>query len=242
LQRDVGTELLQQLPKTLPENARILDLGCGTGFFTRQLVQAYPGAQVIGLDIAENMLRFARGATIDSTQWLCGDAEYLPLVDQSVDLVFSSLAIQWCHDLPQLMRELQRVLVPGGRVVIATLGPETLRELKVAWKQVDDYVHVNYFQSAAELTRSINMSDLLLEQLQSRERILYFARLADLTRELKALGAHNINSGKPEGLTSRARLLAFKSAYEQFRCEQGLPASYDLLYVSLQKFNPTPQV
>jgi malonyl-CoA O-methyltransferase len=247
LQRDVGTELLKKLtdiltetlpdalPDELSENARILDLGSGTGFFTTKLAQKYPQAQILGLDLAEGMLHFSRKTASDSIQWLCGDAEFLPLADNSVDLVFSSLAIQWCNNLPQLMRELHRVLTPGGRVFIATLGSATLHELKSAWKSVDNYVHVNRFQSSAELRLSVQMSELVLDQLQSCERILYFARLADLTRELKALGAHNINTGKPEGLTSRARLLAFKNAYEHFRHEQGLPASYDLLYLTAHK-------
>jgi malonyl-CoA O-methyltransferase len=224
-----------KLPNILPENLRILDLGSGTGFFTSRLAQQYPQAQVLGVDLAEGMLHFSRQSAPDSIQWLCGDAESLPLADNSVDLIFSSLAIQWCNNLSLLMRELNRVLTPGGRVFIATLGPATLHELKSAWKSVDDYVHVNRFQSAAELTTSVQVSGLLLDQLQSQERILYFARLADLTRELKALGAHNINAGKPEGLTSRTRLLAFKNAYENFRTTQGLPASYDLLYLTAHK-------
>lgn len=232
LQRDVGAELLLKLPDDLPVNARILDLGSGTGFFTRQLVQAYPDAQVIGLDIAEGMLQFARNTASDLIHWLCGDAENLPLADHSIDLIFSSLAIQWCNNLPQLMAELARVLKPGGRVYIATLGPATLHELKTAWQQVDDYVHVNRFAPLTEITAALELSGLQLMQLQSMEQRLHFERVNDLTRELKALGAHNINSGQPEGLTSRVRLIAFKHAYEQFRSEQGLPASYDVIYLT----------
>lgn len=236
LQRDVGAELLLTLPDNLPENARILDLGSGTGFFTRQLVQAYPDAQVIGLDIAEGMLQFARNTVSDSIHWLCGDAENLPLADNSIDLIFSSLAIQWCNNLSQLMAELARVLKPGGRVCIATLGPATLHELKTAWQQVDDYVHVNRFAPLAEISAALELSGLQSVQLQNVEQRLYFERVNDLTRELKALGAHNINTGKPEGLTSRARLIAFKNAYEQFRTAQGLPASYDVIYLTATQY------
>lgn len=235
LQRDVGTELLQKLPHELSVNSRILDLGSGTGFFTHKLAQQYPQSQVLGLDLAEGMLQFSRQSTPEKIQWLCSDAESLPLADNSIDLIFSSLAIQWCNNLPQLMRELNRVLTPGGKMFIATLGPATLHELKSAWKSVDDYVHVNSFSAPSELTESIQASGLQLDQLQVQERILYFARLADLTRELKALGAHNINAGQPEGLTSRSRLFAFKNAYEHFRTAQGLPASYDLLYLTAHK-------
>lgn len=232
LQRDVGAGLFLTLADDLPENSRILDLGSGTGFFTTQLAQRYAQAQVIGLDLAEGMLHFARNSVPDAIHWLCGDAENLPLADKSVDLIFSSLAIQWCNNLPQLMAELQRVLKPGGRVHIATLGPATLHELKAAWQEVDNYVHVNRFAPLAEITAALELSGLQMVQLQNVEQRLYFERVNDLTRELKALGAHNINNGKPEGLTSRARLLAFKNAYEQFRTAQGLPASYYVIYLT----------
>lgn len=235
LQRNVGVELCLMLPAHLPADARVLDVGSGTGFFTRRLMHTYPQAQLVGLDIAEGMLHFSRKNGPDAIQWLCGDAEHLPLADNSIDLVFSSLAIQWCQNLPQLMAELHRVLKPSGQLFIATLGPATLQELKSAWQQVDDYVHVNRFQSSDALTAALQQGGLVQARLQTQTRVLYFDRLAELTRELKALGAHNINSGKPEGLTSRARLLAFKNAYEQHRTEQGLPASYDVIYLTACK-------
>jgi malonyl-CoA O-methyltransferase len=74
-----------------------------------------------------------------------------------------------------------------------------------------------------------------VDEVQQENRTLYYDRLSELTRELKALGAHNINTGKPEGLTGRARLFAFKTAYEIFRVAQGLPASYDVIYLTVQK-------
>lgn len=236
LQRDIGAQLFSQLPDHLPAQASVLDLGSGTGFFTRQLAAKYSESQIIGLDIAEGMLHYA-AAQQDEISWLCSDAELLPLADNSVDLIFTSLAIQWCNNLPQLMAELARVLKPDGQLHIATLGPHTLHELKSAWQQVDNYVHVNRFQSQQALIASIDSSQLILDNVQQENRTLYYDRLNELTRELKALGAHNINSGKPEGLTGRSRLLAFKNAYESFRSPQGLSATYDVIYLHASKIN-----
>lgn len=236
LQRDIGAHLFARLPDNLPAQSSLLDLGSGTGFFTRQLAAKYPESQIIGLDIAEGMLHYAAGQR-DGINWLCSDAELLPIADNSVDIIFSSLAIQWCNNLPQLMAELARVLKPRGQLYIATLGPYTLHELKSAWQQVDNYVHVNHFQSQQALIASIDSSQLILDNVQQESRTLYYDRLSELTRELKALGAHNINSGKPEGLTGRSRLLAFKSAYESFRSPQGLPATYDVIYLQASKIN-----
>ncbi|HSC66073.1 MAG TPA: malonyl-ACP O-methyltransferase BioC, partial [Cellvibrio sp.] len=234
LQRDIGTQLFSALPNSLSAQSTLLDIGSGTGFFTRQLAAQYRESNIIGLDIAEGMLRYS-SVQQDGINWLCADAESLPLANNSVDIVFSSLAIQWCNNLPQLMAEFVRVLKPGGQVHIATLGPDTLHELKSAWQQVDNYVHVNRFQSLHNIVAALQSAQLTLDEVKQENRTLYYDRLNELTRELKALGAHNINSGKPEGLTGRARMLAFKMAYEKFRSPQGLPAAYDVIYLKAYK-------
>lgn len=236
LQRDVGKHLSQHLPALLADDANLLDLGSGTGFFTRQLAARYESANVIALDIAEGMLHFSR-QRVDkkSLSWLCADAEQLPLAANSVDLVFSSLVIQWCADLSRLMHELARVLKPGGQLLIATLGPNTLHELRSAWQRVDNYVHVNQFQPQDNLRLAAVAADLAIDHFAVEQRIIYFERLTELTRELKALGAHNINAGKPEGLTGRHRVAAFKAAYEQLREARGLPATYEVFYLAVRK-------
>ncbi|PUA28603.1 MAG: malonyl-[acyl-carrier protein] O-methyltransferase BioC [Cellvibrio sp. 79] len=236
LQRDVGKHLLQYIPVQLESGATVIDLGSGTGFFTRQLANRFDGAAIIGLDIAEGMLHFSQQQThTHQIKWLCADAELLPLADHSVDLIFSSLAIQWCSNLLQLLRELARVLKPGGQLVVATLGPNTLHELKSAWQQADNYVHVNQFQPQDSLRFAAIAANLAIDHFAVEQRVIYFDRLTELTRELKALGAHNINAGKPEGLTGRSRIAAFKNAYEQSREARGLPATYEVFYLSVHK-------
>jgi malonyl-CoA O-methyltransferase len=71
--------------------------------------------------------------------------------------------------------------------------------------------------------------------LQTSPETLYYPDVRSLTHELKALGAHNLNPGRPGGLTGRARMLALLNAYEQFRQPQGLPATYQVVYGVLRK-------
>jgi malonyl-CoA O-methyltransferase len=235
LQRDVGAHLLKEI-EPAPTIKAVLDLGCGTGHFSAQLMQKFPSADVIGLDIAEGMLQIARSR--DRTQaprnqsalWICSDAEQLPLQSESVALIFSSLAIQWCDNLSRLFAELYRVLQPGGVLAFSTLGPNTLHELKSAWQQVDGYVHVNRFQPASTIQQSLTEAGFALENWQAENRVLFFPRLVDLTRELKALGAHNINRGQASGLTGRGKLEALKNGYEHYREPGGLPATYEVFY------------
>lgn len=231
LQRAVSQQLLDGMP--LRQNAIVLDLGAGTGLIAAQIAER--ASRIIALDIAEGMLKFARQQHSQSIHWLCGDAENIPLANASVDFIFSSLAVQWCNNLPQLMTELSRVLKPGGQVYLSTLGPDSLQELRSAWKQVDNYVHVNRFTSETELKSAVQQGGLALESVEREAQVLYFDSLGDLTHSLKALGAHNMNPGQPLGLMGRKHVQLFKEAYEMLRTPSGLPLTYDVFYLILRK-------
>ncbi|MGJ8686069.1 MAG: malonyl-ACP O-methyltransferase BioC [Spongiibacteraceae bacterium] len=232
LQRRVVDHALQYLGSNA---AVVVDIGCGTGYAMPALHQRFPNAFLSGVDLAEGMLQYAAQQR-PANSWVCGDAENLPLADDSVGQIFSSLAIQWCENNAALFAEIERVLVPGGRAVVATLGPETLYELRDAWRQVDDYVHVNNFVDEAALKNAITQSGLRLQSWQQCSEVLQYSRLSGLTRELKDLGAHNVNEGRPGGLSGRQRIQALTHAYETFRNEQGLlPASYQVWYMVLEK-------
>ena len=232
LQRQVGEQLLTYLPA---QADTVMDLGCGTGYFLPALVGATGSQQLVAMDLAEGMLSYARSQHrgLDCC-WLGGDAEAIPLADASVSLIFSSLAIQWCEDLPALFAEVKRILKPGGRFVFATLGPNTLDELRSSWRAVDDYVHVNRFEERAVLQSA--MSGFAAQQLDEQTITLTYQRLTELTRELKSLGAHNVNAGRRSGLMGKAKLKQFREAYESFRNQQGLlPATYQVWYGSVTK-------
>jgi len=234
LQRRIGHHLLAQT--SLSSADVVMDLGCGTGYFAPLLTQQMKPQQLICLDLAQGMLNFARQhRATPNTLWLCGDAENLPLADCSVDLIFSSLAIQWCEDLPALFSEVARVLKPGGRFLFSTLGPDTLHELRDAWSVVDCYQHVNRFICYTDVQACANRY-LQEVSLVGTEELLLYDQLRQLTTELKGIGAHNISAGRQSGLTGKARISAFKQAYEQFRRPDGkLPATYQVFYGDFMK-------
>lgn len=229
LQREVASRLLQQLPAMQPRV--VLDLGSGTGYASAALRGRYPQAQLISLDLAEGMLAFSRQrGALSRHHHLCADAEQLPLADGSVDLIFSSLAIQWCQRPRQLFAELARVLRPGGRLLVATLGPATLHELKHAWAAVDEDPHVNAFLPLPELTAAAQGMRLMTQS--TALRVLEYERLGELMHELKALGAHNVNPRRQRGLAGPARLRILTRAYDALRLDNGqLPASYEIYYL-----------
>lgn len=236
LQRAVGTELMTRLPAQMPKTApsRWLDLGSGTGCFSRALGQQFPQSEGVALDLAEGMLRYARPLG-GATHYVAGDAENLPLRDASVDLMFSSLAVQWCPDFSAVLSEARRVLKPGGVFAFASLCVGTLFELRDSWQAVDGMVHVNRFRERDDYQRLCTASGLNVRSLEVLPHVLHYPDVRSLTHELKALGAHNINPGRPGGLTGRARIQALMEAYERFRQKDGLPATYQVVYGILAK-------
>ncbi|MGG2398220.1 malonyl-ACP O-methyltransferase BioC [Pseudomonas sp. SH1-B] len=233
LQRHVGTQLLARLPASL-QPRRWLDLGSGTGYFTRALGERYAQETGLAVDIAEGMLRHARPQG-GAEHFIAGDAEALPLQDACVDLLFSSLALQWCADFPRVLNEAQRVLRPGGVLAFSSLCVGTLQELRDAWQAVDGFVHVNRFRRFENYQQSCVASGMQVLTLQRQAQTLHFFDLRSLTTSLKDLGAHNLNPGRPGGLTGRARIRALIDAYERFRQPAGLPATYQVVYGVLQK-------
>ncbi|MBN7797878.1 malonyl-ACP O-methyltransferase BioC [Parahaliea mediterranea] len=230
LQRDVGEGLLRRLGRVRGEVRTVLDLGCGTGYFQPALHERFPDARYIGLDLATGMLDYARRERGVEGCWVAGDAEQLPLATDSVDLVFSSLAIQWCQQPAALFAELARVLRPGGACVFSTLGPATLHQLRSAWAAVDAHPHVNEFLPASALERACAGTGSLALTLEREDFCLHYGHVRELFAELKTLGAHNMQRGRPAGLGGRKVLGGMMQAYEQFREAGRLPASYEVLY------------
>lgn len=236
LQRRVADRAAALLPAPTAAET-LVDLGCGTGYSVPALKRRDPAGQVIGLDLAEGMLRYARAQLARRADtWLCADGEDLPLADESVDRLFSSLSVQWCENIGAVFAEAYRVLKPGGGFTLSTLGPATLNELRAAWQAVDGYVHVNRFADRETIERAVARSGLRLRGWQETREILHYRDLRQLMNELKQLGAHNLNSGRPGGLTGRQRLRRFAAAYEAFRDAEGrLPSTYQVWYLQLEK-------
>ncbi|MGA3683844.1 methyltransferase domain-containing protein, partial [Pseudomonas graminis] len=92
--------------------------------------------------------------------YVAGDAENLPLRDASVDLMFSSLSVQWCPDFSAVLSEARRVLKPGGVFAFAILCVGTLYELRDSWQAVDGMVHVNRFRERDDYQRLCTASGL----------------------------------------------------------------------------------
>lgn len=232
LQAQVSAELLERLGAFDFRPHVVLDLGAGTGRVTRELKRRYRGALVVALDVAPGMLREARRhlSAWRRFERLCADAQRLPLKDASVDLVFSSLMLQWCEPLDEALAEVRRVLRPGGFFAFSTLGPDTLKELRAAWAQTDGLTHVNRFIDLHDVGDAVSRAGLAEPVLDVDHIELAYPDAVSLMRDLKTIGAHNVTAGRPRTLLGRSKLERMSRAYEAFRRGGKLPATYEVIY------------
>ena len=239
LQKRVRDELLERLDVVRLEPAVVLDLGAGTGHASLALKRRYRSSEVIALDLAEGMLREAsrRQTLLRRFRRVCGQASALPLREGSVDLVFSNLMLQWCTDPDAVFRECRRVLKPGGLLTFTTFGPDTLVELRRAWAAADGHTHVNRFIDMHDLGDALVRAGLAEPVMDVERFTLTYPDVRDLMRDLKAIGAHNANAGRPRGLTGRGALDRMTAAYEQCRRDGRLPATHEVVYG--QAWRPT---
>jgi SAM-dependent methyltransferase len=109
-------------------NERILDVGCGDGQLTQRI--AATGARVTGVDASAEMVAAARARGVEAE---VGNAEALPHPDHTFDAVFSNAALHWVRDQDAMLREVHRVLKPGGRFVAEMGGHGNIAAIRVAF-------------------------------------------------------------------------------------------------------------
>lgn len=235
LQREICTELLRWAgTETGLERARILDAGCGTGYGLELLHSRWPAADLLALDFARAMLEESAQRQPFPAFRICGDLEALPLDASSLDAVFTSLAVQWCA-LGTAAAEFHRVLRPGGQVLLATLGPHTLEELREAFSGLDPYRHTLGFLQPEVIASTLGAAGFRDLRVRREERILRHPDLATLLRSLKTVGASGVGGDRRRSLAGRALWQQVAQRLEPYRTSAGLPERYDVIYVHAHK-------
>lgn len=236
LQTEVAGRLLERLDGLKFAPKTVVDVGCGPGVQAKALSQRFGDARVVAMDWSLPMLqragvergwlrkRFARAAT---------DANALPLAESSIDLLYSNLMLQWCDDLPAMLNGFRRVLKPGGLVLFSTLGPDTLIELREAWRRVGEKPHVIPFADVQTIGDAMMRAGFGEPVLDTDWITTTYTKPRALLDELKANGATYPGSDRQRGLTPPGRVKSLLSAYENARMASGLyPATWEVIYAS----------
>jgi malonyl-CoA O-methyltransferase len=213
VQGEIRGRLLERLDLVRLQPAAILDLGAGTGHASRALKRRYPSAQVIAIDLSERMLQESRR---QQGWWqrfhpLVADAHKLPIRSASVDLVLSNLMLEWCQDPDAVFAEIRRALRPQGLLMFTTLGPDTLKELRDAWRRADRYTHVHRFIDMHDIGDALVRAGLAEPVMDTERLTITYPSLPALVEELRASGSTNIAHGRARGLTGKRRAREFRT-------------------------------
>ena len=243
LQKEVASRTFERLSYMNVKPKMILDAGCGTGICSRQLRDTFSRAKVTGVDIAPGMIELASKdqKTFKKIKYQVADIDALPFEKDTFDIVFSSLTVQWSQNLDKTFSELNRVLKPGGLLIFSTLGPDTLIELKESWQKIDSDVHVNQFIDMHIVGDQVFNAGFENTVMDRDIITLTYKTMLGLMKDLKSIGAHNINNGRPKGMMGKGKFKMLESAYESFRSDGVLPATYEVIYGHAWKREDNPK-
>ena len=228
---EARARLLARLPLFKLDPRRIVDLGAATGKASPELAALYPDARILAMDLCRHMASRSmdRCRRHDRVSAITGDAERMPLRDGSIDLVFANLLLPWC-DPGEVLGEAARVLRDGGLLLFTTVGPDTLGEVREAWSDVDDGLHVHGFADMHDLGDLASRSGLAEPVLDIDRLTVTYPDVGGLVSDLRACGATNVAHGRRSRLTGRARWNAFRERLESQGSGAGLSISVELIF------------
>jgi len=210
----------------------IVDLGSATGASSHRLSRQFKRARIIAVDLSHNMLQQGRRKQtwFSKTALIQADASALPFADQSVDIVFSNMLLPWIEDPVTVFTEAARVLRKDGLLLFATLGPDSLLELRNAWESIDTHAHVNRFLDMHDIGDRAVRAGLRDPVLDVDRLTVTYDNAAALFRDLTAIGARNSLRRRNPSLLGKSRFAAMTSALDAGKEDGLLALDLELVY------------
>lgn len=234
--------LLARLKPMVVAAKSVVDLGSATGSTTRALKKRFRGARVISVDLSRNMLRkgLAKQSWLAKSPAIQAHATALPFADQSVDVVFANLLLPWIDDPAELFAEVARVLRKDGLLMFATLGPDSLLELRRAWQVADDYAHVNPFLDMHDIGDAAVKAGLRDPVLDVDRMAVTYSHPDALFQDLTRVAGRNCLNGRNPALVSKARFGKVIDALEATANGDVLTLNLELVYGHCWGCGPRP--
>ena len=227
--------ICERLASRLPPDAaprHILDGGCGTGYGAELLRRRFPAADIIGCDLAPEMVKLTERRGIAA---FCADLEALPFAAGHFDLAWSSLALQWCSPA-KAFGELWRVLAKDGLLLAATLGTGTLRELDAAFSGIDDYRHTLPFADEAQTRAALQAAGFDAPRIECETWVTRHADLKTLLSTIRGIGASHTGGNRRPSMMGKAAWQTAQARYEAMRGKDGLlPVTYEVMLIAARK-------
>jgi malonyl-CoA O-methyltransferase len=253
LRREISGRMLERLDLVKIAPHRVLDAGCGTGADLPALQQRFGAAQVMGLDASLPLLNDGKRAQAqgrstmqkalrrwlpavtqpggaDACDLVCGDFAALPLPNDSIDLVWSNLALHWHPQPDKIFAEWRRVLRPDGLLMFSCFGPDTFRELRAAFAAVDDAPHALPFVDMHDFGDMLIHAGFATPVMDMEVITVTYTSSARLLADVQSLGG-NPRSDRRHGLLGRQAHGRLTQRLESTRDPDGLIAlTFEIIY------------
>jgi malonyl-CoA O-methyltransferase len=256
LRREIASRMHDRLKLVKIAPLRVLDAGCGPGADLGLLQKDFRAAQIIGLDAAQAMIRAAQtpASTLASlNQFLvkllpskvgvdlvCGDFAAIPLAGNTLDLLWSNLALHW-HPQPDLVfAEWYRVLRSNGLLMFSCFGPDTFKEVRAAFAEADLAPHVLPFVDMHDFGDMLVTAGFATPVLDMETVTVTYASAAALLADVRAWGGNPLATRR-RGLMGKAAWQRMHAALEKTRRADGnLGLTFEIVYG--HAFRPTPRM
>ncbi|MFC5458526.1 methyltransferase domain-containing protein [Massilia niabensis] len=255
LRREIAERMHERLSivKIVPQ--RVLDAGCGGGADLATLQKSYPAAQIVGLDASAGMLAGAKApapALRSLNQMLsrlmpakagvdlvCGDFGTLPFGPNSLDLVWSNLALHWHPQPDRVFAEWRRTLRVDGLLMFSNFGPDTFKELRAAFAALDETPHTLPFVDMHDFGDQLVEAGFSTPVMDAERITVTYGTVEALLADVRAIGGNPLATRR-RGLIGRAAWARMVDALEAGRGADGkIPLTFEVIYG--HAFRPVPK-
>lgn len=255
LRREVAQRMHERLQLVKIAPRQVLDAGCGAGADLALLQKTYPAAQILGIDAAPAMAASAKTpapATRSLNQMLsrllpakagvdivCGDFGSLPFGANSLDLLWSNLALHWHPQPDRVFAEWRRVLRVDGLLMFSNFGPDTLTELRTAFGAMDETPHTLPFVDMHDFGDQLVEAGFSTPVMDMERITVTYDTVEALLADVRALGGNPLETRR-RGLVGRAAWQRMREAFEAQRRPNGkLGLTFEVIYG--HAFRPAPR-
>ncbi len=232
LYHEVADRLLDRLELMRFTPEVLLDMGSKDGYSTAYLLQHYPQSTIHTVEDQPAWFdAFSSAYCHSHIHTHVSDLEHLPLADQSVDCVFSSLAVSWSNDFEASVQDWLRVLKPEGMILFSCLGVDTLKECRQSMGAIGRLSSVHAY------TDMHWVGDILLAQgyvdpvVHMETLTVHYESLDALWRDLRSTMAVNVRVDRSRGLLTPRQWEAMSTHYASLRDERWrYPVTFEIIY------------
>lgn len=238
VQRDIAEQLLREFltvlqssPNQKTRYARVFEIGCGTGFFTKKMLENLEVQDLVLNDLVVDCQQLLMPQlAIKNNQFVAGDIESIPFPAE-IDIVCAASVLQWIKNTPELLTKIADCLRPDGWLVCSSFQPGHFYQLAEVQRSLGvEMPDMSYFDSSQWQMMLGELFNVV--SIQQQEVTIWFNSVDEVLQHLRKTGVN----GRSRQQWSAGAKQQFSQCYQQMFEQDGrLPLSYQPIYVVARK-------